>query len=227
MTRTTFLLTVALMCVSGCGGADGDLREMAPRTGRVEPVVAEVRKAPAPDDKGRWQEYLDNKEFDFREEETSIFHTLSKYDGDCQIHMVLNHPRTRSIDFRFVRDGKTVLSVPGEEYVVFRHADNVVYFAHHPFSSGGGAVGAYDLTTGERLWLTPLKAVESGAHLAYHNQVNLRLRDGVVHVLGCEGRGDYEEILDRKTGQRLGYRVFRGLPPVEQYRYHPPRENEQ
>lgn len=216
MTRTTFLLAVVLMCVYGCGGADGDRREMAQSTGRFGRVEDEVREDQVQDAKGRWQEYLDNKEFDFREEETNIFYTLRKFDGDCQIHLVLNQPRRRSIDFRFVRDGKTVLSVPSAEYVPFRHADNVVYFVHHSFSSGGGWIVAYDLITGERLWQTRLKAVNLGMHSAYRNQVNLRLREDVVHVLGHEGDGDYEEILDRKTGERLAYRVFRGLPVSEE-----------
>jgi hypothetical protein len=204
------------MYTPGCGGADGERREIDQPGGPVGAVKAEVREDRAQSDKARWQEYLDNKKFDFREEETDIFYTLSKFDGDCQIDMVLGPDDAGPIEFRFVRDGKTVLSVPGAEDIPFRNADNVVYFAHHSFSSGGGWIVAYDLITGETLWQTRLRAVNLAIHSGYSNEVNLRLLDGVVHVLGHEGAGDYQEILDRKTGERLAYRAFRGIPVSEE-----------
>ena len=218
MARISVLLAMSLLFVSGCGGADGDrskIPQLPEQAGRVE---HEVHKDQPEDNKSRWQEYLDNKEFGFREEETDVFYSLSNFDGDCQIHMVMNRPRHGSIEFRFVRDGKTLLSVPGREYVPFRHADNLVYFAHHSLHTGSGLLGAYDLNTGEKLWLKRLRGVESDAHLAYRNQVNLRLLDGVLHVIGHESLGDYEEILDRETGERLAYRVFRG-PAVSEERF--------
>jgi len=211
MARTALFLSAFLVPLSGCGG---DRRETVQPPRQVDRVEAEVGEDQHQDDKSRWQEYLDNKDFDFREEEVDIFYSLSKFDGDCEIHMVMNQPRRDSIEFRFVRDGKTLLSVPGTQYVPFRHADNVVYFAHHDWIGAGGLLGAYDLNTGKRLWLKKLKAVQSIWGKA--NQINLRLHNGVLHVIGHVSGDEYEEIFDPKSGKRLAYRVFRGRPVSEE-----------
>jgi hypothetical protein len=215
MARLSLLLTTTIICLTGCGEQGRTQSETAPPPEAVVNAEVEVPNVRPPDDKTRWQEYLDNKEFDFREEEMDIFRSLEEFDGDCQIHMVINQPDDGSIEFRFVRDGWTVLSVPGTQSVPFRHSDNIVYFAHHTWLGPHGMVGAYDLATGRRLWLKKLKAVQCG--WGKGNQINLRLHDGVLHAIGHVSGFEYEEIFALKSGERLAYRVFRGLPVSDEW----------
>ncbi len=223
MVRISLLLTITIVCLSGCGGQDGTRAETAPPPEETVSAEVEASNEGPQDDKTRWQEYLDNKEFDFREEEVDIFRSVEEFDGDCRIEMVINQPDDDSIEFRFVRDGWTVLTVPSTQYVPFRHADNIVYFAHHTWLGTGGMLGAYDLNTGQRLWFKKLKSVQY--IWAKGNQMNLRLHDGVLHVIGRSSCGQYEEMFALKSGERLAYRVFRGHPVSEEmFRTNVPEE---
>ncbi len=61
----------------------------------------------------------------------------------------------------------------------------------------------------------PLNPLGLIAHFAYSNEVNLDLpfgaagADEVVSVKGHESYGDYQVILDMKTGEELAHKVYR------------------
>jgi hypothetical protein len=157
----------------------------------------------------RWQESVEKAAWSFHERDADILSAVSQYGGDCDIHLIFERKRPSTIQLRLVRDGKQVLTLSGHRHSVFVTGNNVLYFAHFLPSAFGCSVAAYDLTTGGELWRTRLKGVGGVAHSAYRNLVNIRLSDDVITVVGHEAYGDYLELLDRKTGQRVAHRVFR------------------
>ena len=114
--------------------------------------------------------------------------------------------------FRFLRDGRPILFVEGNEKTLFRDRGGVVYFVR-PADTGGTA-SAYDLTTGRELWSAKLKAVPGWGAKGYVNRVALRIRpsawagkgaNDLVEVIGSETAGDYVESFDCESGRRVGH----------------------
>jgi hypothetical protein len=171
-----------------------------------------------------WQKRIDRQSsFEFREEEANVLASLRRYGGNCQIHMVFDRTKVEPWKFSFVREGRTVLSLDGHEYSVFRTdaddpfleekpvRENTLYFAHFCPGSCGCVLAAYDLATGKRLWSTELKAVGSFDHSLHVNRINMRVfrGDDVVWIAGSESSGNYVEIVDARTGRILAHRVFK------------------
>ena len=82
--------------------------------------------------------------------------SLSQFGGRCRIHMIYD-PVTSALTFKFVRDGKEIVSIEGHTNSAFRTERNVLYFAHFPTNSSGCVVTTHDLTTGKKLWETELR----------------------------------------------------------------------
>jgi WD40 repeat protein len=177
-----------------------------------------------------WQEVLEEKKFHAPAVDRGLLYALSQFRGKCQIHMVYDPAGAKRyrLTFKFVRDGKEVLSLVGHEHSVFRESGNTLYFARFPTGAHGCKVTAHDLTNGKQLWETRLRAIDVRSHSAYSNRVALAL-DGVgdlkngpdvVVVTGRESFGDYMEVLDCKTGTALAHKIYRkgfagteALPP--------------
>ena len=118
-----------------------------------------------------------------------------------------------------MRDGKDVFSWRGHQHSVFVVAQDVLYLADFSSIASGCTVLAHDLKEGKLLWRTPLRAIPVGGHSQYWNRINLDVDDRHVTVYGKEGFGRYLELLDRKSGKSVGYRlidVADGLVPREQ-----------
>lgn len=166
-----------------------------------------------------WQKVLErDSAFEFSEADASMLFALSQFGGKCQIHMVYDPSDSQHITFRFMRDGKELLSIKGHTKSVFRTENNVLYFAHFSTSSQGCVVTAHDLGTGKKLWETKLKGIRPIDHSGYSNEVTMGLGnltgteekdEGVVSIMGREGFGDYVEIIDRETGKALAHKVHR------------------
>jgi len=168
--------------------------------------------------KAAWQKTLEREPFRFSESNEGILSSLSQYGGNCQVHMIHDPAKWGGLGFKFVRDGKELLSLEGHTGSSFRTAGNVLYFAHFPRSSSGCTVTAHDLTTGNKLWETKLSGVGTPMHSAYSNRVTMGLSslhnldkkgEGIISITGRESYGDYVEILDRRTGKVLAHRIYR------------------
>src|SRR5262249_29245779 len=141
-----------------------------------------------------------------------VFYSLSQSAWDCKVHMVYPATWRRGLTFKFVRDGKEVLSIEGHTRSEFRAKNNVLYFADFLPSAAGCSVAAYDLKTGKKLWKTELNAAGCLDHSAYSNEVSMDLgleEHGIVTITGREAYGDYIEVLDRKTGKVLAHKRYR------------------
>jgi hypothetical protein len=168
-----------------------------------------------------WQKVLEQREFDFHDEEASAFYSLFGYGGTCQVHMTYDPANPMALSFEFVRKGKDVLTIQGHLMSVFESAGDVLYFAHYRYASGGCVVTAYDLVTGRQLWETRLTGVRETGHSKYFNRVTIHIESGVgadkadkgdefaISITGHEGSGDYIEVLDSATGTVLAHRVYR------------------
>ena len=100
------------------------------------------------------------------------------------------------------------LCLPGHAWTVFAVADDTLYLAEFRPSSSGGAVFAYDLSTGQRLWHQGLYGLLGIDHSYYSTRLQLTVSDSLVIVQGREMGGDYVECLDRETGAIVGHRIF-------------------
>jgi hypothetical protein len=165
-----------------------------------------------------WQNVLDRGSFRFSESDASVLFALSQFGGKCQIHMIYDPAKWWSITFKFVKDGKELLTIDGHTKSVFCADKNILYFAHFSTSSQGCVVTAHDLETGKKLWETELNALPLATHSSYSNEVTMGLSnltgtemegEGIVSVTGHESYGDYIEILDRETGKILAHKVYR------------------
>jgi len=206
------------------------MRTWTVAVGIVALVAASLSRAADPPGqlaakKEAWQKALEDMTFRFSESDAGVLYSLSQYSGDCKLHMIYDPKERGQLTFKFERDGKEVLTLPGHTGSVFRTVKNLLYFAHFPTYSSGSTVAAYDLTTGKRLWETKLNAVGNPSHSAYGNKVTMGLSslhdldkegEGIVSITGRESFGDYIEILDRSTGKVLAHKVYRqGFGPAK------------
>jgi hypothetical protein len=165
-----------------------------------------------------WQATLERGSFSFSESEANALFSLSQFRGKCQIEMIYDPAQWPRLTFKFMQDDKELLTIEGHTKSAFVAEHNVLYFAHFPTASSGCVVTAHDLATGQELWETVLNAVGTPTHSTYSNEVTIGLgrflgteerSEGVVMVTGRESFGDYEEILDQKTGKILAHKVYR------------------
>jgi hypothetical protein len=167
--------------------------------------------------KETWKKVLERDPFQFHEANVGVLYSLSQYGGDCEIHMIHYPKQPFRKTFKFIRDGKEILSLEGHTGSAFRTVGNTLYFAHVPLGTSGCTVSAHDLTTGKKLWETNLSAVGTPSHSKYSNEVTMgvatffehRKGEGAISITGRESFGDYIEILDRQTGQVLGHKIYR------------------
>jgi len=96
----------------------------------------------------------------------------------------------------------------GQNWTSFLIEGGTLYCARYSICECGGTIVAIDLPTGKERWTTRLLDVRCMAHSVYVNQIVVAHCAYGVMVLGNEGAGKYIEILDRKTGARLGYKQF-------------------
>jgi hypothetical protein len=171
-----------------------------------------------------WKQSLDRQTFQFpTPENNDLLYYLSQFGDDCQVHIVYTRPGFPMLTLRFERDGKELATIRGHTASVFRAEDRVLYFAHFWWNGNGCTVSAHNLESGQKLWETELKGVGSAVHSAYRNDVAIELSrltgtegpdEGVVYIKGRESKGDYIEVLDRKTGQLLANKIYREYVPT-------------
>ena len=153
--------------------------------------------------------------FRFNDGEANVLHSLTQFQGKCQIHMITDPAKQGTITFKFVRDGKELAVVEGHWQSVFRADERTLFFAHFSPTECGCAVAAYDLGSGKEKWRTKLEAVARVPHSSYSNKVTMYYwhtdgrEDEEVQIMGRESCGGYIERLDPKTGKQLAHRVYK------------------
>ncbi len=123
--------------------------------------------------KAGWQNLLDGATFKFPESRSGLWYSLTQYPAEGQVHIIYDRREPWPMIFKFVRDGKDVVTVKGHAQSQFHSEGNVLYFADFFPSSTGCSVAAYDLANGKQLWETKLSAMGNPGHSAYRNQVVL------------------------------------------------------
>ena len=158
------------------------------------------------------------RQFSFSEERASMMYSLSQFGGDCQVHMIYDPKNWSRIMFKFVRDGKELVTFQGHKASTFCTYHNVLYFAAYPSSDCGGEIIAFDLSAGRQLWKTTLKGNVPGPHSGYSNliEIGVAAQGGIDHdgeatvfVYGHESYGDYVNRLDANEGALLAAKVYR------------------
>lgn len=171
------------------------------------------------DRKDVWQKKLDNQKFRFPDSYWGLMSSIRECNADCQIHIVFNPKDKWTMEYRFVRDGKDIVSLKAHTGPAFTSHGSVLYFADFSLASSGCKVAAYDLTSGERMWETELSHEQPAGHSAYGNNVLIRMsrnkevsdeaEGSAVIVTGRESYCDYVEVLDAKTGEMLALKNYR------------------
>ncbi len=131
-----------------------------------------------------------------------------------QIELIHLPSIRQDLTIRFVKDGKVICSWRGHKYSVFVQKDNILTYALFSFEGQGCTIVAVDLTNGNELWRTELKAIKKAAHSGYGNLINMHALDDVLVIHGQEDFGNYAEIVDFKTGETFAHREY----PVEKER---------
>jgi len=182
-------------------------------------IAQKVPEQPAVREK-LWQEYLENRKFSFlRDEYCSMMSSVDNFSANCHLHIVLTPPPESAISFKFIREGKELLTLPGNYESTFRTADEKLYFAHFSSKAAHCTVSSYDLTTGKELWKTDdISRVGGGGSSGYINKVLLRLsrknevpnepKGATIILTGNQVTGHYIAILDRETGKRLAHKIY-------------------
>jgi len=78
---------------------------------------------------------------------------------------------------------------------VFRIQGDRLYYAEFHYSGSGGNIVAVDLSKGNELWRSPLKALGEISHSSYLNRMTIDANDDVVSIYGNE--------IPRQTGTLL------------------------
>jgi hypothetical protein len=155
-----------------------------------------------------WQKVLDHAHWSWSDREAEIFYSMTQSGFAYQIELIRPPGGSDELTIRFVKDGKAICSWKGHTHSVFVQKDStLVYALFHP-SQQGCTLVAVNLDSGAELWRTELQAIEKAGHSGYSNLINMNAAEGIVVVHGKEGFGNYDEIVDLKTGKTLAHRVY-------------------
>ena len=83
-------------------------------------------------------------------------------------------------------------------------AGDALYAALYSATATGCRVLALEVSSGRELWQTRFAGIGSMMHSRYRNTVRMKLT-GQLSILGDEGGGQYVEVLDPATGNRLSH----------------------
>lgn len=173
-----------------------------------------------------WRKVLDHRKFESPDQYSGLLASLRQFTADCKIHVIYDPKNKRTLEFKFIHDGREILSLRGHAHSAFTSFDNTLYLAKYPSASAGCTVLAYDLASGKKLWQTDLHHAKPHGHSAYANYVTIRMshageiKDGIagaaIVITGMESYCDYVEVLDRQAGTSLAIKNYRtgfGPPP--------------
>ncbi len=138
---------------------------------------------------------------------------INNFQANCTVQFTYSPEHYGSIDFRFLKGGKELISFPGHFKTVFAAKQNILVFVSYGQGSNGATATAYDLNAEKELWNMRLDGIGRVKHFAYSNEVSMAIfgafeenSDGEVFVEGHESSGSYMEVRDLKTGKLLAHR---------------------
>jgi len=166
-------------------------------------LAAEPKK-----DAAFYQKILDKAQWSFSQDEAAIFYSCTQSAFAYQIELIRPPGIRDELTIRFVKNGNAIVAWKGHTHSVFFEKDNILVYALFNTNSQGCTLAAVDLASGTKLWRTELKAIPKASHSGYTNYINMHIQDDVVIVRGKEGFGNYEEVLDFRTGETLAYRFY-------------------
>jgi outer membrane protein assembly factor BamB len=183
----------------------------------AQPQEDDVRKA-------GWNKLLNGVQYGLPEHYSGLLTSLGKFKGNAKVHVVFDPKDRWNIEYKFVRDGREILSIQGHDQSAFAAEGDDLFFAHYQTSAAGCTIVAYDLNTGKQRWQTELHHEKPLGHSAYLNLVTLRISDkgegeetsagAAIVVTGMESYCDYVEVLDRRIGESLAIKNYRvGFAP--------------
>jgi hypothetical protein len=167
-----------------------------------------------------WRVYLGSRRFSFRDGGSELMDSIQRFEGPCQLHLIRDSNQEPELALSLVAGDKTLLTLPCHTGSSFAMANGAMYFAQFGHSHAGCKLRAFDMTTGEELWITEeLNGLGGFGHSGYSNYVQVRASfssavegepaGSALIVTGHEGYGDYITIVDAATGRILANRVYR------------------
>ena len=155
-----------------------------------------------------YQKAADSANWGWEDDMASPFWGISQAGEKYTIVMVSRPNERHNLTFKVLHGEKVVYTWLGHVKSVFRIQEDRLYYARFSDISSGGSVVAVDLSTGKKLWDSPLQGIGPVEHSAYRNQMNLDANLEVVWVWGNETMGRYLEFKDVTTGKTVGHRIF-------------------
>lgn len=144
----------------------------------------------------------------WRSERANPLGCISQCGGKYDIELVNPKDDRSSLIITVLLGERKVYSWKGHVASVFRILDDRLYYAKFHPSSSGGTIVAVDLTSGDELWTSRLKALGAISHSAYRVLLNLDCNREVLTVWGNESMGRYIELKRVDTGETVGHRIF-------------------
>jgi hypothetical protein len=184
---------------------------LAPVFGQEGEPLAERKQA--------WQAYLENTNFHFDNGERGLIKSLQGFESGSQLHFVVGPSPKHEKYFEFVRNGKTVVSLPGHIDSVFLTSNDKLYFANFHSLGAGCSVVAYNLIDGKKLWETGDISKQGPTRgFTYRNLVQMRFSrpnqvanepdSSAIILKGVETFGHYLAVLDRDNGALLAHKIY-------------------
>jgi hypothetical protein len=155
-----------------------------------------------------YQKAADSTPWNWEDDKASPFWGISQAGVKYSIVMISKPNERYNLTFKVLNGEKEVYAWDGHVKSVFRIQEDRLYYARFSFASSGGSVVAVDLSTGKKLWDSPLQGIGLVEHSAYLNQMNLDANLEVVWVWGNETMGRFLEYKDVTTGKTVGRRIF-------------------
>jgi outer membrane protein assembly factor BamB len=159
--------------------------------------------------KQNWTRRLEQEKFRFPDRHATVVDSLINYRGDGQVQLLYDGEKARgAITIRFVRDTKVLAEFRGHAKSAFVERGGTLYFVRYGPHSSGASLVAYDMRRGKELWTRNVEGLGPVEHSAYVNSVVIEDVNGDVRVLGRESFGDYAEVFEGKTGERLAHKIY-------------------
>ena len=127
---------------------------------------------------------------------------------DYDVWLIREAKDQHALTIKIIKDDRPVYQWKGHKHSVFRIQGDRLYYAEFHYSGSGGNVVAVDLSKGNELWRSPLKALGGIRHSSYLNRMTIDANDEVVSIYGNESMGRYVEFKDVRTGKTVGHKQF-------------------
>jgi len=155
-----------------------------------------------------YQKVADGARWGFSDAADNPLFCMRRAGTDYDVWLLREAKNRHALTIKIIKNDRPVYQWKGHKHSVFRIQGDRLYYAEFHYSSTGGHVVAVDLTSGEPLWRTPLKALGGVEHSAYLNRMTIDANDEVVSIYGNESMGRYLEFKDAKTGKTVGHKRF-------------------